>query len=78
MKIRYTEISETKDSSEVEMLISDKKDLEQASAYIEMRVSIPREQNPLLADVQKNALQAVRKLIDEKIQETLSRTHLGS
>jgi len=78
MKIRYTEICETKDSSEVELLISDKSDLERSSQYIEMKVSIPKQNNPLLTQIQKEALQAARSIIDEKIQETESRAKQGA
>lgn len=75
MKIHYTEISETSDSCEVEMLIADDPDPENASAYIELKVSLPKQRNPLLAQVQKDTLQYMRNIIDEKIQETGSRAN---
>lgn len=73
MEIQYSEIYETKDACEVEILIADEPDLESASSYIEMKISLPKKQNPLIAEVQKEALLFARDLINEKIKETESR-----
>lgn len=73
MKIQYTEISESKDASEVEILIADHPDIEQASSYIEMRVSLPKQKNPLFLDVQLETLRFARDLINEKMKEVEAR-----
>jgi len=73
MDIQYSEIYETKDACEVEILIADEPELESASSYIEMKISLPKQENPLIAQVQKEALMFARNLIDEKIKETESR-----
>lgn len=73
MEIQYSEIYETKDACEVEILIADAEDLESASSYIEMKINLPKKQNPLIAQVQKEALIVARDLINEKIKETESR-----
>ncbi|GEM_PF-6726414 len=73
MDIQYSEIYETKDACEVEILIADEPDLESASSYIEMKIGLPKKQNPRIAQVQKEALLFARNLIDEKIKETESR-----
>ena len=74
MRIQYTEISESKDVSEVEILIADHPDIEQASSYIEMRVSLPKQHNPLFLEVQLNTLRFARDLIDEKMKEVEARS----
>lgn len=73
MEIQYSEIYETKDACEVEILIADEEDLESASSYIEMKIALPKKQNPLIAQVQKEALLFARDLINEKIKEAESR-----
>lgn len=78
MDIQYSEIYETKDACEVEILIADKEDLESASSYIEMKIALPKKKNPLIAEVQKEALLFARNLIDEKIKETESRESQGA
>ncbi|NOY83577.1 MAG: hypothetical protein GXO96_01920 [Nitrospirae bacterium] len=77
MEIQYSEIYESKNACEVEILIADEEDLENASSYIEMKISLPKKKNPLIAEVQKEALVFARDLINEKIKETESRETQG-
>ncbi len=77
MEIQYSEIYESKNACEVEILIADEEDLESASSYIEMKISLPKKKNPLIAEVQKEALVFARDLINEKIKETESRETQG-
>ncbi|VAX30501.1 hypothetical protein MNBD_NITROSPIRAE01-740 [hydrothermal vent metagenome] len=77
MEIQYSEIYESKNACEVEILIADEEDLESASSYIEMKISLPKKKNPLIAEVQKEALVFARDLINEKIKETESRETEG-
>ncbi len=77
MEIQYSEIYESKNACEVEILIADAEDLESASSYIEMKISLPKKKNPLIAEVQKEALVFARDLINEKIKETESRETQG-
>jgi len=77
MEIQYSEIYESKNACEVEILIADEEDLESASSYIEMKISLPKKKNPLIAEVQKEALLFARDLINEKIKETESRETQG-
>ncbi|MFQ5597854.1 MAG: hypothetical protein ACE5GK_07365 [Nitrospiria bacterium] len=73
MEIQYTEISETEDACEVEMLISDDMDPEHATAYVEVKVLLPKQANPRLAQLQKDSLEVVHTLIGDKIQQAESR-----
>ena len=77
MEIQYSEIYESKNACEVEILIADEEDLESASSYIEMKISLPKKKNPLIAEVQKEALLFALDLINEKIKETESRETQG-
>ncbi len=74
MDIQYTEVSETSDASEVEILIADHRDFEMASNYIEMKVALPKQKNPLLTQIQTETLKYARNIIDQKIQEIEKRT----
>ncbi|MFQ5588849.1 MAG: hypothetical protein ACE5F7_08410 [Nitrospiria bacterium] len=73
MEIQYTEVSEMNDASEVEILIADHRDFEMASNYIEMKVALPKQKNPLLAQIQTDTLQYARDIIDQKIQAIQNR-----
>lgn len=77
MDVQYTEVYETKDIVEVEILIADNPDLESASSYIEMKVPLPKQGNPLLAEVLLASLKQARETIDEKIAETEQRIKKG-
>ncbi len=69
MKIQRTTITEIgAEQSQVEIVLADQADIADASEYVTMKVTVPHPAEPLLVEVQLEALRRARGAIGDQTQ----------